>query len=347
MSLIPELPPWFDDIKAQLGRLRDSDQLPHALGIAGGHGRGGDHFSGWVQASLLCLTPRAGGACGDCRSCRLLAAGTHPDTRQAGPEGKGEQIRVAPVRELIEFAQGTRQTGAHKVIWLSRAERLNTAASNALLKLLEEPPAGTVLILEVRSVARLLPTLRSRLQIWRLPLPDQPEALQWLVSQGVEAREAEHLLPLAFGEPWQALADAGSGLASNREQAVGALVRHLSHPDPYLTGVGPLLDLPAEYLLRTWDNLLHEACRWSSLRQLPDTEESPSAENVSALRELLQRYTEPRFWITLYDRLDRLQAAERSDAHLQWRALLETFLLETARLAHRYPSIPSRSSGPV
>jgi DNA polymerase-3 subunit delta' len=83
------------------------------------------------------------------------------------------------------------------------AEDMNVHAANALLKSLEEPPSGAILMLVAHRPARLLPTIRSRCVALAVPLPERNEALAWLQEQGVE--DAARWLAFAGGAPLKAI----------------------------------------------------------------------------------------------------------------------------------------------
>lgn len=105
--------------------------------------------------------------CGICRDCRKAKDGVHPDIIQVYKEtdDKGRQkreIRVDQIREIIGQAQIMPNEADGKAFIIHDAEAMNPNAQNALLKLLEEPPAGVVLILSTATPAMLLPTIRSR-----------------------------------------------------------------------------------------------------------------------------------------------------------------------------------------
>ncbi len=100
--------------------------------------------------------------CGECRVCRKIESGTHPDVIHIKPTGS--LIRIAQIRELCRTL-AMRPYEAHiRVVVISDAQTMNPEASNALLKLLEEPPDRTVLILTTNQASDLLPTIVSRCQ---------------------------------------------------------------------------------------------------------------------------------------------------------------------------------------
>jgi hypothetical protein len=73
---------------------------PHALLIVGPRGAGAGTLARDVAATLLCINPQSGGACGECRACRLVAAESHADLARISPSGAADEIGITPIREL-------------------------------------------------------------------------------------------------------------------------------------------------------------------------------------------------------------------------------------------------------
>ena len=123
-------------------------------------------------AALLCENPLEGAACGVCESCRLLAADAHPDYICLSLSDDKKTIGVEQVREaLIKEASIRPFTAKRKVFVIEHADAMTVQAQNALLKVLEEPPAYAVFILLAESKEKLLDTVLSRtLKLQLLPL---------------------------------------------------------------------------------------------------------------------------------------------------------------------------------
>ena len=133
-------------------------------------GQGAESCALSAAQRLLCMDQQA--PCGHCKGCAMLAGGTHPDFWSLEDENplEPQPIKVMQIRELIDWTGLAAQFGQHKVIYIPDAQRMNEAAQNALLRTLEEPPAGVVFLLTGQESA-LLPTLRSRLAPVRLGQP--------------------------------------------------------------------------------------------------------------------------------------------------------------------------------
>jgi DNA polymerase-3 subunit delta' len=163
---------------------------------------------------------------------KLVEAGSHPDMRwlERLPKEKGEglarNISVAQVRELSEFISLTSAMSPWRVVVIDSADDLERSAANALLKILEEPPANTIFLLVSHAPGRLLPTIRSRCR--RLdfqPLGD--DAMASILESRTELAEAERsqVIAMSFGSAGRALAFAELGLAKLEEAAL-AILRH-------------------------------------------------------------------------------------------------------------------------
>lgn len=177
-ALAAEQLPWLTPALTQLTQLATQSHLAHALLITGMAGSGKQILAETLCAFLLCKTPLKQQACGQCKSCLLLAAGNHADKLQINTENSS--IGVDEIRQLIDFTHGSAQQSGNKVILIPQAERMTEAAANALLKTLEEPPQGCYLLLQTAQPQRLKMTLLSRCQRWDLPIISEDNLTAWL-----------------------------------------------------------------------------------------------------------------------------------------------------------------------
>lgn len=197
------LPDWHRDIWRRLSQRQGDGRLPHALLFYGVEGVGKRLFARRFSQSLLCSHTDAGGEpCGSCHACQVYSAGNHPDFHWLEPEETGKAIRIDAVRELCRELALTPQFGHNKIAVIAPADRLNSAAANALLKTLEEPPDNTLLILVSSRPGYLPATIRSRCQACAFPLPEPGVALRWLEERGIG--EGATLLGIAQGAPFLA-----------------------------------------------------------------------------------------------------------------------------------------------
>lgn len=156
----------------------------------------------WARL-LLCSNP-AGEAtavepCGACPSCRQHAAGTHPDWFVLEPE-ESSVITIDQVRRLQETLPYRPLTSSRRIVLVPEAARLNLEASNALLKILEEPPPHALFVLVTAQRDRLLPTILSRCQAVRCTSPSPAEIIAHLTDAlGVPPADARRFFAAAQG----------------------------------------------------------------------------------------------------------------------------------------------------
>jgi DNA polymerase-3 subunit delta' len=208
--------PWLQDAWRRLGENRE--RLPHAILLSGVRGLGKNALAHDLARTWLCLQPKGGRACGECRSCQLLAAGNHPDLAVVRPLEEGKSISIDQIRELRHFLSLTPHTAPRKVVLLSPAEAMTLAAANALLKQLEEPPPGNILLLVSAQIDRLPVTIRSRCTRVDIAAPAPESAQAWLEQRGMSARDAEQLLPNAGYAPLRAQFLYNEGFLEQRRQ---------------------------------------------------------------------------------------------------------------------------------
>lgn len=142
---------------------------------------------------------------------RRTVSGGHTDLLvldESSATGRTSQIPVEAVRGLSPFLHQTAGEGGRRIVVIDALDEINTAGANALLKLLEEPPAGAVLILVAHSLARVLPTIRSRCRLLRMP-PLSPADVQAVLEQQAPDAAPDDLAQaaaLSEGSPGRALA---------------------------------------------------------------------------------------------------------------------------------------------
>ncbi len=221
--------PWQHDPWRNLTEQHLQSRPAHALLFVGASGLGKRHLAMALAYWLLCRQPQVVDqqpqACGQCRSCRQLHSGVHPDVHHIAPEAADKPLKVDQIRGLSDFMQHSSQFGAYRIALLDSAERLNPQAANALLKTLEEPPAQRLIILLAESLAGLPATVRSRCQRLNFSRPGFEQALPWLQSQWGQLSKSlpadatpELVLSLAGGAPLRALAMAHSEELTQRRE---------------------------------------------------------------------------------------------------------------------------------
>ena len=200
--------------RSKRSRRWSAGSAPHAILLAGPDGVGKTTLALDLAAGLLCEADPERRPCRACRACRMVEHGGHPDLHRLGPVGPGRQVviggpeaRYRGIRDLIAELALMPVEGRARVAIVDGADRMNEDAQSALLKTLEEPPAGVVIVLCADQETRLLPTVRSRCARIRLGL---------VGSRDIEAIVGDHDLAdpplaarlgrLAAGRPGLALA---------------------------------------------------------------------------------------------------------------------------------------------
>lgn len=171
---------WCEPIFERLVDADTRDHLPHALLFLGQAGLGKRELAQEFSQYLLCGHSRqTKKACGACQDCRLFSANTHGDFYKILPENQ-KTIGIDQIREMKSHAYQTSQRGRKKIFVIVGAETMTTAASNAALKILEEPPLGSLFILTSESKHRLSATILSRCHAYHFCVKDTKQVEQWL-----------------------------------------------------------------------------------------------------------------------------------------------------------------------
>ncbi len=308
--------PWQQSQWERLLQQRQRQQLPHALLLGGPAGIGKRRFAQALSVALLCQSPEQGAltACGSCRACQLLAVGNHPDWLWVAPEERGKAIRIDQVRQIVEFAAQTGQRGERQVVVIEPAEALNRHAANAVLKTLEEPSGGTLLLLVSDAPGRLLPTIRSRCQRLDFPVPAAADTRAWLAPLASDEAELDQLMAETGGRPMAARALLeGDALARCQERS-----REL---DELLEGrLSPLA------LAQRWKDAEFEPLlSWLSAR-LSDAVRCALGGNLALLNRRLATLPPARLF-ALLDEVQRLLTLQRSGSNPNRQLALEALLL--------------------
>lgn len=321
--------PWQDALWQQFA---SRPTHAHAYLLHGPVGVGKRAFLERLAALLLCQQAGAREACGQCKSCLLRIAGSHPDLFNLCPADDKKTVGVDDVRALIGFVNKTPQLGGRKVITVLEppVEDMTLAASNALLKSLEEPAGNTVLLLLSHQPGRLLPTIRSRCVLQASPLPDAASSLAYLRSRlpALDEATCSQLLNLAAGSPLRAERVHADGLLEQRAlvvEGVKKLLKQQVAPSPLAESWNaiPLL------ALFDW------FCDWSHLilrHQLSCDEAGLGAEDMAKVVQYLAQKTPQARVLALQDWLLEQRQKVLGKAPLNRQLLLEALLVQWASL---------------
>lgn len=189
------------------------DHLGHAFLFSGPDGIGKRTLAHLICKALLCKNPTPDGPCEVCSSCHKFESGNHGDFHLFAPEGLYFKIEV--VRGIIHEASLKPVESKWKTFILENVDFMREEASNALLKVLEEPPGQTIFFLIAQTPDVLLPTIRSRCQHFPLQPVDREVMQKWLVEKMEYSKEeAFHIAPFSHGS-------LGRALTINADQYLG------------------------------------------------------------------------------------------------------------------------------
>jgi DNA polymerase-3 subunit delta' len=212
--------------RARLARLLLERRVPHALLFSGPQGIGKKQAALATAAAFLCLEPKDGIACGECASCKALAAGTHPDFFAVLPETSGKaarSVKIEQIRDMRGMIARAPKFSTRRAVLLDDAETMNDAAANALLKTLEEPPGDTLFLLVTGARQALLPTIVSRCMIVPFAPLDDDAMARVLAAHDVSEDSREPLIALSDGSAGRALRLFAEDALTLREDAMATL----------------------------------------------------------------------------------------------------------------------------
>lgn len=156
------------------------NRIPHAIIIEGEKGFGKHTMAGIIAAGAVCGEDNP--PCGVCRDCCMAEKSAHPDISVTLPDGAG--IKVDQIRALRQEAYIMPNQAGRRVFIIDHADSMNESASNALLKVLEEPPEHAMFILIAESSASLLTTIVSRSVTLSLAPVEQDAAVRFIMEKG-------------------------------------------------------------------------------------------------------------------------------------------------------------------
>ena len=226
-------------VKEALKRMLTSDRLPGALLFAGEEGVGKKRFALEVARALNCRTPKNNEACGVCSSCVRTVKLNYPEREDAEewtqiiwtdhPDvglvvAPKRVLRVEQMRQIEKEANFRPFEGKARVFLVDEADKLNDNSANALLKVLEEPPRTSHLILITARPAMLLPTILSRCQMIRFaPLAPAEIESHLLANKLADSKTAKLRARAAGGSIGRALANDLVTFTSQRKAMLGVL----------------------------------------------------------------------------------------------------------------------------
>lgn len=219
-------------VKEALARAFSAGRFPHALLFQGEKGVGKRTLAALTAKALVCREP-AHPPCGICPSCIRAEAGSHPDIRIVQGSGVSGALSVDAVGQMLADAYRMPEEAAYNVYIVHLGASTQPAAQNKLLKLIEEPPKSAVFIMLCPTAEAVLPTIRSRAQIFTLRPPGLEEAAEWLCKyKAVDHGRARELAYLCGGNLGRMQEELEGGMTAQAFQLAGeiaAAVRGTGH----------------------------------------------------------------------------------------------------------------------
>lgn len=220
---------------AELKRTLESGLAAHTFAFLGPPGVGKKATAIEFAAALLCEAAER--PCGECRSCRDVLAGRHPDVELVAPGGicdeadhrdhsDSRDLRICQIRRLQRLISLSPYVASRRVVIVDAADSLHTESANAFLKTLEEPPGDTVIVLLVEREERLPETVLSRCQRVLFHRLDNEEVRSALSARGAEAEQADEIVAASQGHiGWALRALEDPSLLSERRLSLDNALR--------------------------------------------------------------------------------------------------------------------------
>ena len=324
-----------DRPKEVLERAIETGRVHHAYLFAGLRGVGKYTTALAFSAVVNCQERDPDGfadACGECKSCRKIAEGYHPDVFTVAPEGGSKRIKIEQIREIQEAAVKQPHEARYRMVLIDEAHAMTTEAANALLKTLEEPSSRMRLIVITDQAHRLLETIISRCQELRFSGLSTEEVLPILREELAADEDIEEVpdastlrLAANYGEGsvGRSLEVVTSGMLEQRRQLVESVL------DRPAGRTEPLIDL-AEELGRGNDALDDQLdvlkLFFRDLMFYKTTGESDRLVNTD-LTDAIDEYADRYSVADLTDIIDELLDAQQSiDRQVNPQFLLEDLL---------------------
>lgn len=351
--MIPQEDFWLNDAFKELQSAYQQNKFPHGLLINAVKGFGQLKLAKAIGASLLCRVNQEchsdlkennqtgaiekvatdsqlnfSVACGNCKSCLLLQANTHPDFYLAErllEKGKLKQnISINQMRELSQKLVQTSQLNGWRVAIINSIDDMNISSFNAILKTLEEPGQDTLIMLISHGMGKVPATIKSRCQVLNLNA-DKNRTLDWLINKNsdqINDDEISNAMKVCYGAPYASLEFIVQGYQSEYKKLFSDLDALLANQ----LSANELLVQHKEHMLSLigWiANYFHQVSQSISL-------ESASLEKAQRYGNVPQKTV-----MNLYEQIINLNRAQSSGSNLQLTLQLEAILIHWFELGRK------------
>ncbi len=349
--------PGFSSIRDQsqpiwlLKTLLRKGTLPHALLFTGIEGVGKHMAAELFAMACLCrngqlnkngissqspshsILSHPDRPCTQCATCRRVVSGNHPDVIRINPDGA--YIRIGQIRSLCTTLTLKPYGDGFRIVLIANAQLMNKEAGNALLKVLEEPPANTILVLTATGVSELLPTIVSRCQrIQFNPLTTESIAAELVKKKGIPHGLAQNIAALANGSMSKAFGMLKNNFLNHRKWLLTAtgMLQTAGSKIPIWQGLAT-----AEKLFKLKESIndsLEIIKSW--LRDILIYPYSPDKIINQDLRLEIARLAQSEPYGLLLKKLDAVESAQKAiEANANLRLTLEVMMMRLAQTNDR------------
>jgi len=209
-SLVEEQPKVVQEFQ----KIISSNMLSHAYLIDSASSKIRHQMAIWLAQSQFCDNLQDGAPDQTCQKCRTIALGDNPDVLEVKTEK--QSIGVDDIKFFKKEASMTATQGKRRILIIDEAEKMTNAASNNLLKTIEEPEGNLMIIFLADSAKQLLPTIQSRVQVFHLSNQSNSDEIAALVKLGFKDNQAQKALKVTdikylegiSGEKYQSIVSA-------------------------------------------------------------------------------------------------------------------------------------------
>ncbi len=344
--------PWQNSDWQQLTSNRD--RLHHGILVNARPGTGMREFAFALAQFFICESPDQSNrsACQVCQNCRLFIAGSHPDFHAVTSEFETVHGRIAlltaysdryqdakerekksrpsrvisvdQVRKLISRFSTHTHIASTRVALIMPADRLNTNAANALLKLLEEPPDQSILILATSETVRLPKTILSRCVLFSLAAPNRQQSLHWL-EDFIPDEFRITALDLSNNEPLNARAMYEAGQLEDRQSYLKGLISTLENKIYPLDLAQKVAKMEFDNVLLWFAQFVIELVVWKAAGQRPSWGNLGSVDPAVLSMDRL---------CALYDRITHYRKISRGSVNEQ--LAMEDLLISLQKVTERH-----------
>lgn len=205
-----------DRVKKILRKALQKNKLPNSMLFCGPEGVGKKSMALMVAKAINCKRKKDD-ACESCSSCRAINAKNFPDVIEILPEKN--VVKIEQMRILRKLAYLKPMLGKKRIFIVPEAEKMKEEAANSLLKILEEPPLFSYILLITHNPFIILPTIKSRCQILNFMPVSREDIGKNLVEKGFEEEKARIISLFVHGNLKQAMALEWEEVQTKREQA--------------------------------------------------------------------------------------------------------------------------------